>query len=113
MQELTKAFKALSDSNRLRIFILLSRRTLCVNSLVHCLDVSQPAVSQHLRILREADLVNVEKRGYWMHYSAKKEKVEQFIKKFNNLLGGERNVQKDKEKRVRTSRKIKGKAGRM
>jgi DNA-binding transcriptional ArsR family regulator len=70
-------------------------------------------VSQHLRVLREADLVNVEKRGYWMHYSAKKEKVEQFIKKFNNLLGGEKNVQEDKEKRVRTSRKIKGKARRM
>jgi len=100
MQELTKVFKALSDSNRLKIFILLSRRTLCVNALVRCLDISQPAVSQHLRILREAGLIKVEKRGYWMHYSANKEKGEQFIKKFNSLLGGDKYVQKDKQKRM-------------
>jgi len=100
MQELTKVFKALSDSNRLKIFTLLSRRTLCVNALVRCLNISQPAVSQHLRVLREADLIKVEKRGYWMHYSANKEKGEQFIKKFNSLLGGEGYVQKDKQKRV-------------
>jgi len=106
MQGLTKVFKALSDSNRLKIFIFLSERTLCVNALVNCLGISQPAVSQHLRVLREAGLVNAEKRGYWMHYSANKEKVEQFIKKFNSLLGSERYVQKDKQKRVRTSEKL-------
>lgn len=100
MQELTKVFKALSDSNRLKIFTLLSRRTLCVNALVRCLNISQPAVSQHLRVLREADLIKVEKRGYWMHYSANKEKGEQFIKKFNSLLGSDIYVQKDKQKRV-------------
>lgn len=108
MQELTKVFKALSDTNRLKIFILLSSRTLCVNALVNHLAISQSAVSQHLRVLREAGLVNSEKRGYWMHYSANKKKAEQFIKKFNNLLGGERYVQKDKQKGVRASRKIKG-----
>ena len=100
MQELTKVFKALSDSNRLKIFMLLSRRTLCVNALVRCLDISQPAVSQHLRILREAGLIKAEKRGYWMHYSANKGKGEQFIKKFNSLLGGDKYVQKDEQKRM-------------
>jgi len=100
MQELTKVFKALSDSNRLKIFMLLSRTTLCVNALVRCLNISQSAVSQHLRVLREAGLIKVEKRGYWMHYSANKEKGEQFIKKFNSLLGGDIYVQKDKQKRV-------------
>jgi len=100
MQELTKVFKALSDSNRLKIFMLLSRTTLCVNALVRCLNISQSAVSQHLRVLREAGLIKVEKRGYWMHYSANKEKGEQFIKEFNSLLGGDIYVQKDKQKRV-------------
>lgn len=96
MQELTKVFKALSDTNRLKIFILLSGRTLCVNALVNHLAISQSAISQHLRVLREAGLVNSEKRGYWMHYSANKKKAEQFIKKFNSLLGGERYVHKGK-----------------
>ena len=108
MQQLAKVFKALSDTNRLKIFILLSSRTLCVNALVNHLAISQSAVSQHLRILREAGLVNSEKRGYWMHYSANKKKAEQFMKKFNSLLGGERYVQEDKQKGVRASRKIKG-----
>ncbi len=109
MQELAEVFKALSDTNRLKIFILLSKRTLCVNALVNHLTISQSAVSQHLRILREAGLVNWEKRGYWMHYSANKEEVEQSIKRFNSLSGGEEYVQKDKQKRVRTAGKIKGK----
>lgn len=108
MQQLAKVFKALSDTNRLKIFILLSSRTLCVNALVNYLAISQSAVSQHLRVLREAGLVNSEKRGYWMHYSANKKKAEQFIRKFNNLLGGERYGQEDKQKGVRASRKIKG-----
>jgi hypothetical protein len=45
-----------------------------------------------------------------MRYSANKKKVEQFIREFNELLGGERYVQKDKQKGVRTSGKAKGKA---
>jgi hypothetical protein len=53
--------------------------------------------------------VNSEKKGYWMHYSANKEKVEQCIKKFNSLSGGEKHVQKDQQKKVRTPGKIKGK----
>jgi len=80
--------------------MLLSRRRLCVNALVRCLNISQPAVSQHLKILREAGLIKAEKRGYWIHYSANKKEGEQFIKKFNNLLGGDIYVQKDKQKRV-------------
>jgi len=100
MQELAKVFKALSDTNRLKIFIFLSRKTLCVNALVNCLGISQPAVSQHLKILREAGLINAEKKGYWMHYSTNKKKIEQFIKKFNSLLGGEVYVQRDKQKEV-------------
>ena len=109
MEELPRVFKALSDRNRLKIFILLCQRTLCVNALVDCFGISQSAVSQHLRVLREAGLVSAEKRGYWMHYSADKNKAEQFIKKFNSLLGGETYVRKDEQKRLRTPGKVKGK----
>ena len=81
MQEFSKVFKTLSDGNRLEIFILLLGKTLCVKAVVNSFDISQSAVSQHLRVLREAGLVNGEKRGYWMHYSANKRKVEEFIKR--------------------------------
>ena len=110
MQAFSKVLKALSDRNRLEIFILLSRRTLCVKALVNYFDISQSAVSQHLRVLREAGLVNAEKRGYWMHYSANKKKVGEFVTEVSELLGGERHVHNDKQKGVRTSGKAKGKA---
>ena len=88
IEEATKIFKALADPTRLKIFLLLSQRTLCVNAMVNVLCVSQPAVSQHLRILREANLVHVEKRGYWAHYSVNKKTLKQFRRQFIRLLEG-------------------------
>ena len=111
MQELTKVFKALSDSNRLKIFVILSERTLCVNALVNCFDLSQPAVSQHLRMLKEAGLIKAEKRGYWVHYSANKEKAQQVLKRFNSLLGGEKYVRNNKQKKCEHPERLKGKPG--
>ena len=60
--------KILSVETRIRILQLLKNRALCVGALSAKLDVTQGAVSQHLRILREADLVIAEKRGYFVHY---------------------------------------------
>lgn len=73
-----KLCKALSDPTRLKIFLFLAERSLCVKAIVKFLGVSQPAVSQHLRILKEAGLVKADKRGYWMHYSANLEKLKEF-----------------------------------
>ena len=71
MTDLVTVLKALSSEPRLKIFRLLKERPLCVNALTARLGMTQPAVSQHLRILREAGLVEAEKRGYWMHYSVR------------------------------------------
>ena len=69
MDDLVKLFKALADPTRVRILQQLSRQVLCVGALAQRLGVTHSAVSQHLRILREAGLVRGEKRGYWVHYS--------------------------------------------
>ncbi|MCD6083848.1 hypothetical protein DRJ00_02530 [Candidatus Aerophobetes bacterium] len=90
LEEIIRVCKALSDPTRFRIFLLLARRTLCVNAIASFLNVSQPAVSQHLRILREAGLVKAKKRGYWVHYTADKEKINEFLKGFLKTLQGER-----------------------
>ena len=66
--ELATALKALSDENRLLILRLLGRRDYCVRALARQLGISQAAVSQHLKVLREAELVAGEKRGYFVHY---------------------------------------------
>jgi len=66
--DLAYVCKILSVGTRVRILQLLKGRALCVGALSARLDVTQGAVSQHLRILRDADLVVAEKRGYFVHY---------------------------------------------
>ena len=84
MERSVEVFKALSNSVRLEILSLLAERQLCVNALVARLSVSQPAVSQHLRILEHAGLVKGRKVGYFVHYSLVPEGIEEcssFLKK--------------------------------
>jgi len=61
-------FAALSAESRIRIVQLLSKDTLCVGALSGSTGISAGAVSQHLRILRSAGLVQSERRGYFIHY---------------------------------------------
>jgi len=68
--DLVKVLKALSSEPRLKMLRLLKGRSLCVKAITGRLDLTQSAVSQHLRVLREAGLVKDEKHGYWVHYSA-------------------------------------------
>lgn len=72
LDEATQIFKALSDPTRLRLIQLLACQergsALCVMALADRLEVSQPAVSQHLRVLRNLGLVRGERRGYRVHY---------------------------------------------
>ena len=67
-KELAKLLKVLSVGTRVRIVQLLKGRALCVNALAARLDVTQGAVSQHLRLMRDAGLVIDEKRGCYVHY---------------------------------------------
>ncbi len=67
-KSLARLLKVLSVDSRVRIVQLLKGRALCVNALARRLDVTQGAVSQHLRIMRDAGLVVDEKRGAFVHY---------------------------------------------
>ena len=68
VESLARLMKVLAVGTRARIVELLKGRALCVNALAARLDVTQGAVSQHLRIMRDAGLVIAEKRGYYVHY---------------------------------------------
>jgi ArsR family transcriptional regulator len=68
VKELTSIFKALSDATRLRILKLLEGGELCVCDVVAALDMIQPQVSFHLRVLKKAALLKGRKQGKWMHY---------------------------------------------
>jgi len=82
---LVKILKALADEKRLKILNMLIANDLCVGALAKQLDISKPAVSQHLQILRKAGLVKGEKRGYWTHYIVERETLSQVASDLNEL----------------------------
>lgn len=62
-------FRALADRTRLRCLALLATEgELCVCELTHALDVAQPKISRHLRLLRDAGVVSDRRDGLWIHY---------------------------------------------
>jgi len=66
---LAPMFKALGDPIRLRLMSMItSTREVCVCDLTDAFDVSAPTISHHLRVLREAGLVDCERRGTWVYY---------------------------------------------
>ena len=79
-EEHVAVFSALADPTRLRLVKLLCRQlvpdALCVNALAAFHGISQSAVSQHLRILKNIGLVKAERRGYYVHYSINHEALE-------------------------------------
>jgi len=67
--------KALADETRQKIMNLVCCQWLSVNEIVEQLDVTQPTVSHHLAILREAKLVNLREEGKQTFYSLNQERV--------------------------------------
>ncbi len=68
MKSFIKVMKALSDPNRVKIIKMLQHKTMCVCEMREALEVSQPTVSKHLKILEEAGLVDFSKDGLWVNY---------------------------------------------
>jgi ArsR family transcriptional regulator len=64
-------FKALADRHRLTILATLARagRRVCVCDLNASLPLNQPAVSHHLKVLKDVGLVTAERHGTWVHYA--------------------------------------------
>jgi DNA-binding transcriptional ArsR family regulator len=91
VEKLARVFKAFSDETRLRLVKTLTdlkaEEALCVNALAARLGVSQPAVSQHLAVLRAADLVTGERRGYHVHYRLSPEGLAAYRAQAFILLG--------------------------
>src|SRR5215470_13283899 len=69
--DLSRGFKALGDPVRLRLLSLIAARAggeICVCDLTDAFDVTGPTISHHLRVLREAGLIDCERRGSWVYY---------------------------------------------
>ena len=76
-ERLATRFKALADPTRVAIVNSLSAADeVCVCNLTATFDLSQPTISHHLKILREAGLVEATRRGTWMYYRLVPESLE-------------------------------------
>lgn len=93
MEAFLPVFKALGSDTRWQIIRLLKPGPLCVNALACRLKVSQPAVSQHLKLLEQAGLVLGEKMGLRVHYTLITERLRECIAIIEDLIpteeGGE------------------------
>lgn len=68
MREFTRVMKALSDPNRVKMIKMLQERSLCVCEIQAALNIAQPTVSNHLKVLEDAGLVYSRKTGLWVNY---------------------------------------------
>lgn len=86
LDKATRVFKVLSAETRVRMIELLKNRSLCVNALARALAITPAAVSQHLRVLRDANIVTANKQGYFVHYRVNRETLARWRQMADELL---------------------------
>ena len=100
-----KLFKIFADKNRLRILKLLEQRKMCVCELASVLKVTQPSVSRHLRLMKEAGLVGDEQDGFWTNYFLKKNYAgRNVIRWVKSFLREDKIIKEDKERLKKVNR---------
>lgn len=72
-QQLTKQLKALADENRLTLLSSMKNGEVCVCDFVDVLKISQPAVSQQLKKLKDVGIIQERKEGTWKYYRLSEE----------------------------------------
>ncbi|HUF53142.1 MAG TPA: metalloregulator ArsR/SmtB family transcription factor [Dehalococcoidia bacterium] len=84
--ETTAVFKALSDPTRLRILKTISHMsTLCECNIVPEFGLSQPTISYHLKVLREAGLITSERRGQWVWHRVNQGSVLDTVRRLTEI----------------------------
>lgn len=77
-EEVAMICKAMSDTNRLRIIEMLTRGEMCGCNLLEELQVTQPTLSHHMKVLGDCGLIRSYKEGKWQHYSINCEKFKEY-----------------------------------
>lgn len=68
-EAVARIFKAFCDPNRIRVLELLQAGEMCACKILEELNIGQPTLSHHMKILCEAGIVSARKEGKWSHYS--------------------------------------------
>lgn len=86
IEKYSKFFKALGEPTRLKILKLVAAREMCVCELMEVLNMNQPRISQHLKVLKEAGAVKDRKQAQWTYYSVCCNDFKNFINAFVNFM---------------------------
>ncbi|GAB3058012.1 ArsR/SmtB family transcription factor [Salinicoccus sesuvii] len=73
ISQAAEIFKIMGDQSRLSMLAMMNRRECCVCDFTECFQMSQPAVSQHLKKLKTLGLITERKEGYWTYLSLNEE----------------------------------------
>lgn len=84
IEDVSDVLKLLSDKTRLTMVAILDQQECCVCEFTETFDMSQPAISQHLRKLKVGGILNETKKGQWVYYSLNKESG--FYPMIHNIL---------------------------
>lgn len=102
--------KVLADDTRLRIIRSLKEKPHYVSDLARDLEMNKSAISQHLRLLKEVDLVSAEREGRWVSYSINMVTLERYGRRiaeicagwrgYSDVFGGTKPPEREKSKGV-------------
>jgi len=106
--KLEKLFKALGDKNRLRIINMLAAKSLCVCEITEIHQLSQSTASGHLKVLKEAELVDDEKDGLWVEYRLCRNNtfVSQILNLFLEALDADKRMQEERKAALQANRTV-------
>ena len=84
-KEIATMFKAFSDENRIQILEMLREGEKCACHILEEMQITQPTLSHHMKILCDAGVVVGRKEGKWMHYSISESGLENVMKYLNQF----------------------------
>ncbi len=101
-----RILKAISERTRLQILYLLSKRPLCVCEMTSILELSQSTISGHLKVLRDADIVDIVKNGLFIEYHINRENdfLNNVLKTVLNELEKDDKLKIENEKSLKSNR---------
>lgn len=86
IEQIARLFKILSDTNRLKIISVLGKNKCSVSELINGTGLPQTLVSFHLRVLRDSEMVDTERKGPFIYYRLKKPGLIDLLSAFNQFV---------------------------
>ena len=110
IEEKTKLFKSLSDSNRLRILKMLQVKPLCVCEITDVLQLATSTVSKHLSILKGTGFIIEEKDGKWVNYMINPQpndpRISSIISTLDFWIADQKTIASDRSKVISVDRLV-------